>query len=68
MSEELKCPKCGSDTELSGVVHCWCDKDYCTGQRCGADELSSTYKCKSCGATGTPPNTEAYYRRYAPKD
>lgn len=70
MSNEFKCQKCGSDTELSGCVRCWCDKDFCMGQRCGADYLHAHYKCKNkdCRATGTPPDTESYYQRHMPKD
>lgn len=70
MFQKIKCPKCGDIAHASGIVFCWCDKDFCTGQRCGADELSREYKCQNpkCGATGTPPETEAYYSMYMPKD
>lgn len=66
MSSEYKCPKCGSDTILSGSVSCWCDKDFCTGQRCGADKLYANYECTNdnCKDKGTPPVTDAYYRRH----
>lgn len=70
MDKEFKCPNCGSDTKLSGSVSCWCDKDFCMGQRCGADDLFNAYKClnTNCGTTGVPPDTEAYYKRHMPKD
>lgn len=62
-----KCPDCGSDVELSGSVSCWCDKDHCIGQRCGADELLDNYTCTNpkCGKTGTPEKTKHYYERHS---
>ncbi len=66
MKNTMKCPKCGQDANLSGRVSCWCNKDHCMGQRCGSDELFATYQCSNdtCGATGTPPDTEAYRQRH----
>lgn len=66
MKNKFKCPKCEENTILSGSVSCWCDKDFCTGQRCGANKLYNDYTCtnKKCKATGTPPETEAYYKRH----
>ncbi len=70
MPNALNCPKCGSATILSGRVSCWCDKDFCSGQRCGANDLADNYACtnKECEATGTPPETSAYYSRHSPKN
>lgn len=61
-----KCPDCGSPVILKGSVTCWCDRDFCHGQRCGADKLFADYTCtnKECGKTGTPDKTEAYYERH----
>lgn len=57
------CPKCGSEVVLSGIVRCLCDKDYCTGQRCGASEMSRHYQCKNpdCLDEGMPDTTRVYY-------
>lgn len=69
-NSNLKCPLCNSEVEFSGSVLCWCDKDNCTGQRCGANELFKNYTCKNenCKHSGTPPETENYYHRFRPKD
>ncbi len=66
----MKCPKCGSDVEFYGKVECWCDKDFCFGQRCGADQLYAYYKCKNpdCKHEGIPKDTEDYMNRHMPKD
>jgi len=63
----MQCPECKSDVTLSGSVTCWCDKNYCAGQRCGADKLFRKYKCKNpdCGREGTPDLTNAYYERHS---
>jgi len=68
MRKIIKCPKCGKDAQGSGGVSCWCDKDWCTGQRCGADHLAENFECPACGANGQTPEANAYYARYAPKD
>ena len=66
MNKEYKCPKCNADTILSGSVSCWCDKDFCSGQRCGADKLYLDYKCTNdkCKDKGTPSDTEEYMVRH----
>jgi hypothetical protein len=66
-AKTIECPKCGSDAKAYGRVSCWCDKDFCNGQRCGADELAEDYEC-ACGSSGTTPEAEAYYARHMPKD
>lgn len=67
MSQTIKCPKCGSEAALleKGIM-CWCDKDYCNGENCGASELYEKFKCtnQTCGHTGTPPDTVAYHKRH----
>ncbi|ESL77662.1 Uncharacterised protein [Enterobacter hormaechei] len=62
-----KCPDCQSPVVLSGKVSCWCDRDNCFGQRCGADSLYDDYTCtnQECGKTGTPDKTKAYYERHS---
>ena len=69
-NSNFKCPKCGSKVLFSGNVLCWCDKDFCSGQRCGADKLYRDYTCQNenCKHTATPPETENYYYRHRPKD
>lgn len=64
--EMKSCPKCGSDVELSGTVNCLCDKDFCGGQRCGANNLRRHYKCTNsdCGDEGTPPETMSYMQHH----
>ena len=64
MKDFIKCPKCGSDAKCFGRVSCLCDKDFCLGQRCGADKLFSNYTCEKCGYSGTPPETQNYYDKY----
>jgi len=63
---EFKCPKCGSEVVLFGHVNCLCDKDFCFGQRCGADKLFSFYECtnEKCKDKGTPPDTLSYMQRH----
>lgn len=56
----IKCPECGADAQASGQVNCLCDKDFCMGQRCGADDLSREFSCAKCGAHGVPPDTKHY--------
>lgn len=68
MMKTIKCPNCNEEAELSGRVSCWCDKDFCNGQRCGADRLYAHYKCSHCGAEGEPEDTKNYYSRHMPKD
>lgn len=62
-----KCPDCNSSVTLSGSVTCWCDKDQCVGQRCGASQLFAKYTCDNteCKKTGTPEKTMAYYKRHS---
>lgn len=60
----IQCPNCGKDAATDGVVRCMCDKDFCLGNRCGANELAATYKCASCGAQGTTPEADAYRKRF----
>ena len=62
-----KCPVCQSPIKLSGRVACWCNKDYCHGQRCGADKLSAHYECTDelCKASGVPLDTQEYKEKYA---
>lgn len=64
MTNTMKCPKCGTEATMFGSVSCWCDKDFCSGQRCGADDLFSDYSCPN-GHSGTPPDTMAYYNRHS---
>lgn len=66
MSNVYKCPKCGSETILSGSVFCLCDIDFCTGQRCGANELYANYECRNeqCKDKSTPPDTILYKKRH----
>ena len=68
MPKTIKCPECGSDAATSGVVRCWCDKDFCSGQRCGANELAADYTCTNpnCKSTGKTPEAAAYYKHYSP--
>jgi|GEM_PF-3469878 len=45
------CPKCkkNDDVEVNVIgVSCLCDRDFCVGQRCGANDMVKSYKCKSC--------------------
>ncbi|MFY4742276.1 hypothetical protein ACOTVT_02830 [Aliarcobacter butzleri] len=67
---DFKCPKCASEVTYSGIVKCWCDKDFCNGQRCGADELSERYTCnnKDCMHSDKPYETKMYYSIHSPKD
>lgn len=66
MKNKIKCPKCGHEAECSGGVSCWCDRDFCFGQRCRANELYSKYKCSYCGSEGTPIETQQYYEYHTP--
>lgn len=70
MSKKIACPHCGSDADTSGTVSCWCDKDFCTGQRCGADDMAANYTCTNpnCISTGQTPEAANYYDRHYPKD
>lgn len=70
MENQIACPKCGGAAKTSGAVSCWCDKDFCTGQRCGANDLKKEYACTNpdCMSTGTTPEAENYYARHMPKD
>lgn len=68
MTQTIECPKCGEEANAWGRVSCWCDKDFCTGQRCGADDLAEQFECKACGASGTTPKAERYYAIHTPKD
>lgn len=60
------CPKCGSDLIEEGVVYCLCDKDFCMGQRCGANGLHQYDICSNpkCDYKVVPPETQSYYDRY----
>lgn len=68
MAKTIKCPKCGADAKAWGRVLCWCDKDFCNGQRCGADDLAEEFECEACGEKGTTPEAKSYRAMYAPKD
>lgn len=59
-----KCPKCGTQMKEVGIVRCLCDKDFCEGQRCGANELHAKDECPNCGYTEIPVETQDYYHRY----
>lgn len=63
------CPECGSKVSLTGAVGCLCDKDFCGGQRCGANKLHHRFKCQNekCGLEGTPRDTKIYYNVYGDK-
>jgi hypothetical protein len=67
MSRQVTCPACGAAATGSGSIFCMCDKDFCTGQRCGSNDLFRSYEC-ACGSSGTPPETEQYYAVHGPKD
>jgi hypothetical protein len=60
----MKCPQCDHEVILSGSVPCLCDKDFCTGQRCGANDLFYNYRCPACEATGTPEDTQNYINHH----
>lgn len=64
--ENDKCPDCGSSVTYSGNVNCLCDKDFCFGQRCGANELFRKYTCTNddCNKTGMPEDTANYIETY----
>lgn len=62
-----KCPKCGAEMNEMGMVHCLCDKDFCTGDRCGANELHAEDVCPKCGYSEVPQETEDYRARYLGK-
>jgi hypothetical protein len=64
MAFKMKCPICGGEAALSGGVSCWCDKDFCMGQRCSANDLHAKYSCTN-GHGGTPSETQAYYERHS---
>lgn len=64
MDRIVKCPNCGKEANASGSVSCWCDRDFCEGQRCGADRLFAEYECPFCGSKGTPPETLAYQKAH----
>lgn len=61
MDTTINCPKCGAKASTSGNASCFCDKDNCFGQRCGANDIPENYSCE-CGASGITPEAEAYYR------
>lgn len=44
----IDCEKCGKKA-ISMNPSCHCDKDNCLGQRCGANDIISHYKCLDCG-------------------
>lgn len=58
------CPKCNTPMTEIGIVHCLCDKDFCEGQRCGANELHAEDVCPKCGHHEIPIETQNYYERY----
>jgi len=63
MDQLVDCPKCGTKAKGTGVVSCLCDKDFCHGDRCLANQLSKNYEC-DCGKNGIPPQTQSYYDRH----
>lgn len=64
METDYKCPKCGSGVHALKSASCFCDKDFCMGQRCGANDIVDKYRCRNtdCSHEGTTPEAEAYYR------
>lgn len=57
------CPKCKQNDDVkvhSKGVNCLCDRDFCVGQRCGANDMVESYKCKRCNEVFT----SAVYQNY----
>jgi len=41
------CPKCGKKV-TPRMCYCLCDKMWCNGQRCGANEIIDHFECVDC--------------------
>jgi len=65
MQKTIKCPSCGEQASAFGRVSCMCDKDFCRGQRCGANDLANEYHCQSCGSKGPTPEAKKYLDYYS---
>lgn len=63
MPKTIKCESCGEDA-IEINPKCLCDKDFCMGQRCGADEIIDHYKCLKCGWTSEQSKEGRQYMEY----
>ena len=63
MAESTMCERCGSPT-IAIKQSCLCDKDFCLGQRCGADEITKYYKCLKCDWTSGVTSESKNYMNY----
>ncbi|PKM75832.1 MAG: hypothetical protein CVU90_15660 [Firmicutes bacterium HGW-Firmicutes-15] len=58
-----KCPKCEKNdmVEINKKgVNCLCDLDFCEGQRCGANNMIESYRCKRCNQIFTSEQYKHY--------
>jgi hypothetical protein len=65
--ENKKCPKCNNNlTPIN--ARCICSKDFCMGQRCGANETIDHYKCLKCEyVSEQTPEGKNYFDKYINK-
>jgi hypothetical protein len=58
------CANCGKKA-IPVNPTCLCDRDFCSGQRCGADLIVEYYKCQECGWTSERTEEgQQYIERY----
>jgi hypothetical protein len=61
------CPNSPSHRVFAVLQSCWCDKDWCIGQRCGANEIVAHYKCSTCSwQSEQTQESKLYKQHYAP--
>ena len=60
MSANIKCEKCGSSVRPTRFATCLCDKDFCTGQRCGANDMIASYVCENPDCKFEKDTTDEY--------
>ncbi len=64
MTKAISCPDCGNKVETSGKVECLCEKDWCSGHRCGAKYIPRDYSCE-CGSNGITAIAKQYIERHS---
>ncbi|OZI13467.1 hypothetical protein CEW92_01135 [Bacillaceae bacterium SAS-127] len=45
------CPICSKNDQVNiekKGTNCLCDRDFCVGQRCGASDMTVSFKCNRC--------------------
>ncbi len=60
MEYNKECPKCKSELRPI-MVRCICSKDFCSGQRCGANETIDKFVCSKCDFQSEQTEEGKYY-------